>query len=190
MIARILVLSALAALAGPASARPQEELPPEYKVKAQILLRFAERFTWPEKAFNGGTTFRIGVLGDDPFGKFLEEAVARQKTINGRTIELKKDSAAAALEDCQLVFIAGSEEARIDEILKAYKGKPILAMGDTPGFAKNGTAVNLSLKKALKGYNTRYELNREAMKEAGLKADDQLLKGGDEPKPKPKEGGP
>ena len=149
------------------------------------MLRFAERFTWPEKAFNGtNTPFKIGILGKDPFGDHLEEAIKGQKSIKDRGIELKKETDAAKLLDCHLVFLAGSEDPALEDALKVFKGKPILAMGDTPGFAKRGTIINLLLERGSKGYKTTFELNKETMESAGLKADAPLLKAGQTPKAK------
>jgi hypothetical protein len=184
LIARLLVLTALTTQAVATSTFPQE-LPPEYKVKAQIVLRFADRFSWPEKAFpEAKSPFKIGILGKDPFGDHLEDAIKGQKSLKDRGIELKKDSDPAKLLDCHLVFLAGSEDATLDEALKAFKGKPMLTMGDTPGFAKRGSTINLLLEKGAKGYKTQFELNKETMESAGLKADAPLLKAGQTPKAK------
>ncbi len=185
MIARLLVLSALTTFAGAASAAPQGELPPEYKVKAQILLRFSERITWPDKAFKDASApFRIGVLGKDPFGGHLEDAIKIQKSIRERPIELTKESDPENLKDCHLVFISGSEEEDLEQALRLFKGKPILAMSDTPGFGKRGTAINLFLEKGTKGYKTQFEFNKDAVEAAGLKADAPLQKAGQPPKAK------
>jgi len=185
LIARFLVLSLLTTLAGAASAVQGDELPPEYRVKAQILLRFAERITWPDKAFpDAKSPFKIGILGKDPFGGHIETAIKTQKFINEHPIVLTKDTDPDKLKDCHLVFIAGSEESTLEDALKAFKGRTLLTMSDTPGFCKSGTAINLLLTKGTKGYKTTYELNNEALEASGLKADAPIKKGGAPPKAK------
>src|SRR6266581_2725550 len=55
---------------------------PEYRVKATFLLQFAQFVDWPPQVFSGAQTpLVIGVLGEDPFGNFLDE------TVRGETVE-------------------------------------------------------------------------------------------------------
>src|ERR1700733_12085803 len=57
----------------------------EYQVKAAFLYNFARFVQWPAVAFNNDKEpVRICVLGKDPFGGVLEEAV-RGKKVSGRS---------------------------------------------------------------------------------------------------------
>src|ERR1700722_3325777 len=57
----------------------------EYQIKAAFLLNFAQFVQWPGNTFtNASEPFRIGVLGEDPFGGALEE------TMQGETVQNRK----------------------------------------------------------------------------------------------------
>src|SRR5438128_11210121 len=56
----------------------------EYKVKAAFLYNFAKFVEWPQDAFRApDDPFTICVLGENPFGNALAEAV-KGNTLNGR----------------------------------------------------------------------------------------------------------
>src|SRR6185295_17077931 len=58
--------------------------PSEYQVKAVFLFNFTQFVDWPAQSFaDARAPFVIGVLGRDPFGSALDEAV-RGETVNGR----------------------------------------------------------------------------------------------------------
>src|SRR5260370_41881790 len=66
------------------SAAAQTGAATEYQVKAVFLFNFAQFVDWPADAFSGPTTpLVIGVLGDDPFGDFLDQTV-RHEHLGGR----------------------------------------------------------------------------------------------------------
>ena len=49
----------------------------EYKIKAVFLYNFAKFVEWPPNVFpDANTPFVIGVLGQDPFGSYLEDTVS------------------------------------------------------------------------------------------------------------------
>src|SRR5256885_282744 len=49
---------------------------PEYRVKATFLFQFTQFVDWPRNAFsNQQTPLVIGILGEDPFGTFLDDTV-------------------------------------------------------------------------------------------------------------------
>ena len=53
---------------------------PEYQVKAVFLFNFAQFVDWPSKAFpEPQTPLVIGVVGEDPFGPYLDETVRGEK---------------------------------------------------------------------------------------------------------------
>jgi hypothetical protein len=48
----------------------------EYQVKAAFLFNFTKFVTWPATAFKADDApFVIGIIGDDPFGPYLDELV-------------------------------------------------------------------------------------------------------------------
>src|SRR5665213_3758863 len=60
--------------------------PDEYQVEAVFLLHFTQFVEWPPRVFpDTNTPFVIGVLGQDPFGSALEDAV-RGESVNGHPL--------------------------------------------------------------------------------------------------------
>ena len=61
----------------------------EYAVKSVFLYNFCRFIEWPRHAFGGpAEPIVIGVIGDDPFGPLLDEAVQGER-MRGRTIRIE-----------------------------------------------------------------------------------------------------
>ena len=87
---RLLLLAlALGACAAP-PATAQTAPSREYQIKAVFLFNFLQFVDWPAASFpDDATPLRIGVLGDDPFGPALEEAV-RGESIRNRGLVVRR----------------------------------------------------------------------------------------------------
>src|SRR5438128_12279187 len=63
---------------------------PEYQVKAVFLFNFAQFVEWPRNAFpETRAPLVIGVLGEDPFGSYLDETVRGEK-VNDRPLVVQR----------------------------------------------------------------------------------------------------
>ena len=59
------------------AAEPKSKLARENDLKAVFLFNFTQFVEWPDTTFSDPTApFVIGVLGEDPFGKSLNDVVA------------------------------------------------------------------------------------------------------------------
>lgn len=165
---RLFVVGGLCALL---SSAPQQghAASVEYQVKAVLLFNFAKFVEWPAGALAAGAPITIGVLGQDPFGEVLDQAV-KGKTVNGRTLEVKRFAGAPG--PCQILFISASEKDRLAQILESLKSASVLTVSETEGFAKTGGMVNFTLD----GGKVRFELNPDNAEGAGLKVSPELLK--------------
>jgi hypothetical protein len=144
----------------------------ERKIQAAFLLNFARYVEWPTTALSTAETpVCIGVLGDDPFGNFLDETV-RGETIRGRNVVVRRERAAESLRDCHIVFISTSEQAQEAKVLAIFAGKPVLTVGDNAGFAQRGGVVHFFSEND----RVRFEISRGAYEKAGLKVSPQLLR--------------
>ena len=61
--------------------------------------------------------------------------------------------------------------SRLGEAIQLLKGVPVLTIGETPGFAKNGGIINLILEDN----KVRFEVNVQAAKDADLNISSRLL---------------
>lgn len=141
----------------------------EYQVKAAFLYNFARFVDWPSSAA-GGASFVLCILGDDPFGGEIN--VIAGKAVGGKTLQVRRLASAAAVSSCQMLFISASESGSLGQALAAARGRPILTVGDTPGFAERGVAINLYVDQS----KVRFEINLDAAKRAQLNISSQLLK--------------
>jgi hypothetical protein len=88
---------------------PAQSVSKEYEIKAVFLFNFTQFVSWPSSAFvNASSTMTIGILGDDPFGNSLEEAIRGEKA-NGRELVIRRFHQAEEIKDCQVLFISDSE---------------------------------------------------------------------------------
>ncbi|MCI4348028.1 MAG: YfiR family protein, partial [Thermoplasmata archaeon] len=82
-------LSALAAFIALdlGAAEVRAKLTREYDLKAAFLFNFAQFVEWPPGAFpEASSPFVMCILGDDPFGKSLDEIVAHEAIRNRRIV--------------------------------------------------------------------------------------------------------
>lgn len=143
----------------------------EYRVKAAFLYNFAKFVDWP--ACNhcyDADVFTIGILGQDPFGEEIKTIVG--KRVKDRTLMVLRAATLDELKTCQVIFISGSFRKDLPKILQKLRGRPILTVGDMPGFAEAGGMINLYMADN----KVRFEINPVAAEQAKLKISSQLLK--------------
>ena len=155
----------------------------EYEVKAACLINIVDFVQWsadrPPVGPPGKKT-DIDVVGDDPFGPFLEKMTATRGKQRGIALHVehiaKWEQAAEHLDTEEnthvIVFIAASEKAHVAAILAAAAGHSVLTVGETPGFCQQGGMINLTMKNN----RIRFEINPTAATQAGLKISSKLLK--------------
>ncbi len=136
----------------------------ESKIKAVLLVKLITYVDWPANAFKDSSTpFRIGILGDDPFGPLLEEVLSGEAP-HGRTVQIRRATQPADLANCQLVFLGASEKDRLSSDLEAFRSKPVLMVSEVDQFARKGGMVGFTREKK----SVRLEINIENCKQAGL----------------------
>jgi len=166
---RILLTAAAAvALGGPVAA----QRPAEYQVKAAYLYGFARFVDWPPDAPTAaGGAFVLCVLGEDPFGRLLDQATEggqlKNHPVAVRRIARAEDAAA-----CDTLFVSASEQARLPRILSVLDHHPILTVGDSPEFARSGGMIGFSTE----GSRVRFTVTLPAAQEAGLMPQSELLR--------------
>ncbi len=144
----------------------------EYQVKAVFLFNFSQFVDWPTNAFpEKQTPLVIGVLGENPFGAYLDEIV-RGETVNNHPLLIEHYSRLEDIKRCQILFVSRSETRQLDLILENLKGRSILTVGDIEGFAKRGGMIQFVTKKN----KIRLQINLEAAKAAGLTISSKLLR--------------
>lgn len=143
----------------------------EYQVKAAFLYNFTKFVDWPPQTFKTDRDpIRICVLGQDPFGNALAQAVAG-KTVLGRALVLSWLSVPGHATECQVLFISSSERKHLGAILGALRTSAVLTVGETDGFGAQGGIVNFKLEDG----RIRLEVNVEAAGRAKLGISSKVL---------------
>lgn len=141
----------------------------EYEVKAAFIYNFTRFVQWPPARASG--PLDICVMGEDPFGSAIDEAVAG-KSVGERAINVTRIEAIKEAKACELLFISSSEEDALEDILEALGDAPVLTVADMDDFAERGGMINL-IKE---GSRVRFEINVDALEDAGLRASSRLLR--------------
>jgi hypothetical protein len=162
-----LLLAALLAVPGGVRAQGAGE----YDLKAAFLYNFAKFVDWPPSAYlEPNASFRICVLGKDPFGGSLQAAVSGEE-IAGHKLTVVRTDSLAKPSGCQILFVSRSERDQTKEVLAAVRDSPVLTVGDSPGFLEQGGIINFLLE----GTKVRFEINNEAAARSKLTISSKLL---------------
>jgi hypothetical protein len=144
----------------------------ESLVKAGYIEKFTRFVGWPETLNKNDSTdiFMITVVGENTFGKALEELLSKVKVKN-KPVRITYISSVDEIQKCMILFISGSEKNNLDKILNYTTGKPILTISDSKGYGRNGVIINMFTE----GNYIRYEINRSTLEKSGLKINSLLL---------------
>ncbi|HEX8757938.1 MAG TPA: YfiR family protein [Steroidobacteraceae bacterium] len=170
--ARAVAAAALIAAGLLLAARPALAEPTAQQVEAVFLFYFSQFVDWPASAFaDERSPIVIGVLGDDPFGGALDQAVAGER-VNGRPVVVRRLRSIAAAADCHILYISSSEAPQLQQILSALKGHNVLTVSDLERFAQSGGMIRF----VLIDQHVRLIVNARAARAAGLKLSSKLLR--------------
>ena len=161
----------------PAASRAAEPQPltsaSDYEIKAALLVEIARFVHWPTNTYaTPKTPVLIGILGEDPFGDSITK-LAEKTTVDGRRFVLKRSANANDLTSCQIVFISKTEPTIGAGILATFAGRPILLVGDTERFCRNGGMVTILLN----GSRPFLEINLRTSSAVGLDISGRLYSG-------------
>jgi hypothetical protein len=149
--------------------------PSEYTVKAAYLLNFGKFMRVSPGAETNVNNFNICIVGDDPFGRALDNITAGEQ-IDGRPVRIvrlekpdldKQDSRA-----CAIAYLSASEDRRIDQDLAAFKNSDTLTVSDAPDFLKHGGMIQFLLVSN----HVRFSVNLDPVRRTHLNLSSELLR--------------
>jgi hypothetical protein len=115
----------------------------EYQVKAAYLFNFGQFVEWPQQTYDSPSApFVIGVVGEDPFGRILDETIAGE-SLGGHPLIVKRFRSPEDISACNILFIGRSEATRLDETLKTLRGRSVLTVTDIAGAELRGAIIVL-----------------------------------------------
>src|SRR5947209_4939769 len=141
----------------------------EEQVKAAYLYNFGKFATWPADANVG--EFRLCVMGENPFGRELENAV-KGENIGGAPVRVVYIRDVREVSGCRVAFVSASERGRAREVVATLAKEHVLAVSDMPDFLDRGGMIAL----VRDGSRVRFEVNVKAADAAGIGLSSELLR--------------
>lgn len=145
-------------------------VPSELTVKAAFLPRFARYVTWPSSARPGpAQPVVLCVIGRDPFGPLLEQAV-RSQGVDGHRIVVRRSSGPAGARGCHLAYVGGSSDQPAGQLLAALSPHPVLTVTDAGAGSQRGI-----IHFANQNGRVRFFIDEAAAARRGLSISSRLL---------------
>lgn len=162
---------ALVIAAGNVSLTTAGQAPPgEYDVKAAFVYNFLKFVEWPARSAADAKKITVCTLGDLPTAAAFDDLDNQE--LMGSKLTVRHLARLTNVRECQVLFIASSEERRLSTIMAAVQGSGILTIGDAEGFAQRGVIINFIIQNK----KVRFEINAETARQAGLKISSKLMK--------------
>ncbi len=133
-----------------------------------FIYNFSKYVKWPDSQNSG--KFVIGVLGSSSINKDLE-AMAASRQVNGMPIEIVQFGSVSEITNCHILYVSHSESGAINQILSRTKDQSVLIVGEKPGLAEKGAAINFV---EIDG-KIKFELNQQNAEAKGLKISGSLI---------------
>ena len=143
----------------------------EFQVKAAFLYNFTRFIDWPPSAFSSANApFVIGIIGNDPFGEYIEQLVKREY-VNNHPIVVKRYNQVIEITGCHILFINIPATKKTKEILLLARNHSILTVSDDDNFTRLGGIVSFYKEH----HKVRFKINISSSKTAQLEISSKLL---------------
>ena len=143
----------------------------ERRVKAAFIFKFAGFVEWPETAFpQPFTAVTIAVIGDDELAAELS-AITAGRAAEGRPLTIRKTRSLETVADAHMVFVGRAEIARLPQLAKLARARPVLILTDAPNALAQGSMINFMLVER----RVKFEIHLEEAERHGLKLRSRLL---------------
>ena len=143
----------------------------EYSVKAAYLYKFGIYVEWPSTAFaSPNSALTLCVLGEDPFGAALDNAVNGQN-INGHPVVVHRLKAFNPDSNCHILYVGLSETAQANQAAEAVRGRNVLTISDSHTPGASAGIINF----VIKDNRVRFNIDDEAAAQNGLAISSKLL---------------
>lgn len=144
------------------------------ELKVAYVYNFTRFIEWP--AAPDERPFVIGVIGDPVMGGRLRLLEQEAKRVENRPIEIRAYPTPDAIAPSEILFVGTGVRDQLAAILQRTAGQPTLLVGDTPGDAERGLAIEIYRKPDIfrKTERLRLRINATALKDRGLVVSAQL----------------
>lgn len=141
-------------------------------MKSGYIEKFTHFIDWKSNPANNDSVFRIAVIGNKKYSLALEE-VFRNVKVKEKPVIISNIKSVDEIGNNLIVVISESVNAdKLGEILNYTTGKPILTIGEKPGYGLKGVVINMIPA----GDVVRYEINRVSLGKSRLKMSSLFVK--------------
>lgn len=166
----VLLAGVFVLILAPAAPAQNDQPSPEYQAKAAYLLNFTRYVEWPGQTFSApDTPLTICILGKDPFGEALDQAV-RGRRSQGRPVTVRRLQSTEA-EGCHLAYLTDATWFRRKRLIIGLNLQGILTVGDSELFVQYGGGIGFVASNE----TVRFVINLNTMERAGLKISSRML---------------
>lgn len=155
--------------APPREAVAQLAGPSQYDIEAVYLYNFAKFVRWP--AGSPGPELNICVAGQKIYVDTLTAVVAGER-IDTRALSVRAIQRPEEAAGCDILFLDASAKERMDSLLAAVAGKPVLTVSDVPGFLDRGGMIQF----VVLDNRVRFSIDLRPAARSGLALSSELLK--------------
>lgn len=142
-----------------------QQPPAELQVKAAFLFNFIKFVAWSPAERPVGIC-----IAANPALTAAATEVVRGQAVNGRGVVAMALPASSSLDGCDLLYLADLKPDDASTLLAKVRG-PILTVGETPRFLRDGGMVRIFVD----GTRLRFQVNRRPIDASGLKVSSQLM---------------
>jgi hypothetical protein len=143
----------------------------EYHVKAVFLYNFSQFVIWPDSCYTSkNSPFVIGILGNDPFGYYIDNIV-NGEFVYGHPIIVQRLRRIDEANNCHILYFGDKNSDRLQKLIARIDAKYILSVSDVDEFTKMGGMVEFATVEN----KIKIKINHEAVKKAGLEVSPKLL---------------
>jgi YfiR/HmsC-like len=145
---------------------------PEYRVKAVFLFQFTQFIDWPSDSFSSpDAPFVIGILGEDPFGSFLDDTVREEKK-NNHPLIIQRYQRADDFKNCHLLFVSKQDVGRVPDVTSVSTQRGVLTVSDADDFLDRGGTIQF----VMHDNRVHLRINLATAKSANLTISSKLLR--------------
>jgi len=163
-----LLLAVLSIIAASSPSAPAAG-PSQVDVQAIYLYNFAKFVRWP--AGRPGPTLNMCIAGQEVYAETLGKIVAGEQ-IDGHTLAVRMVPRTEDVAGCDILFIDASAKDRLEGLIAATAGKPVLIVSDIPGSLDRGGMIQFVLIDS----RVRFSVDLRPVARSSIALSSELLK--------------
>lgn len=142
----------------------------EYEIKATLLANVLRLVDWPPvKGSDAQSPLIVGIAGSEEMEAALRKAAGRSA---GRALLVRRIAGVEGMEQCQAIFVGGTDRKRLSTIIQGVHSQAVLTLGESDRFMSEGGMVGLVLDDD----HVKVLVNLNAAQATGLQISSRLLR--------------